>query len=438
MSWPVTTQRLDDGRIAIGGIPLTELAAEYGTPLYVFDEETIRQRSRMILGAFRAAWPDSKVVYAAKAYIAPAIGAILHEEGIGLDVVSGGELFAGLRAGIPASDMTFHGNNKHKDELREALRAGIGAVAVDNDLEIDLLKELAAEGFGPIPVVIRLNPGLSPHTHDKMRTGALDSKFGFPIETGAADAAADIIAEAGVFDLMGYHAHVGSQIFDPDLVRQTIAALMAFGAGVRDRHGIAPRIIIPGGGFGVRDDASGLDVSITHWARAAAEALDTGCARYGFERPTLVVEPGRSIVGPAGVALYTVGARKEIPGVRTYVSVDGGMSDNIRPSLYGAKYSASIASRAEEGPRETVAISGRYCESGDLLINAIDLPRLERGDLLALPMSGAYCLAMASNYNLAPRPAAVMIGGGVARLFRRRETYEDMLSMELMPSGVGR
>jgi diaminopimelate decarboxylase len=438
MSWPITTQRFDDGRLAIGGIPLADLAEEYGTPLYVFDEATIRQRAAMFRETFRSVWPDSRVVYAAKAYIAPAIGAILHEEGIGLDIVSGGELFAGLRSGIPARDMTFHGNNKQKGELREALEAGIGSIAVDNDLEIELLKELATEGFAPIPVVIRLNPGLSPHTHHKMRTGALDSKFGFPIETGAAMRAVDAIAAAGVFDVQGYHAHVGSQIFDPDLVRQTIAALLEFGAAVRDRHGIAPRVIIPGGGFGVRDDASGMDVSVQRWAEASAEALREGCAQHGLPEPALVIEPGRGIVGPAGVAVYTVGARKEIPGVRTYISVDGGMSDNIRPSLYGAGYSAALASRSEEGSRETVTISGRYCESGDLLIESIDLPRLEPGDLLALPMSGAYCLAMASNYNLAPRPAAVMIRDGAARLFRRRETYEDMLAVELIPDPVGR
>ncbi|MFM9107804.1 MAG: diaminopimelate decarboxylase [Chloroflexota bacterium] len=438
MSWPVTTERLDDGRIAVGGIPLSALASEFGTPLYVFDEATIRQRARMYRETFRAAWPDSRIVYAAKAYIAPAIGQILHEEGIGLDVVSGGELYAGLRAGIPAAEMTFHGNNKLKAELREALQAGIGAIALDNDHEIELLTALAAEGFGPIPVVIRLNPGLSPSTHHKMRTGALDSKFGFPIETGAARVAADAVAAAGVFDLLGYHAHVGSQIFDPELVGQTIAALLDFAAEVRDRHGIAPRVIIPGGGFGVRADASGQDVSVARWAETAAAALAAGCDRHGFARPGLVVEPGRGIVGPAGVAVYEVGARKEIPGVRTYISVDGGMADNIRPSLYGARYSAALASRAEGGPRETVAISGRYCESGDLLIEEIDLPRLLPGDLLALPMSGAYCLAMASNYTLAPRPAAVMIRDGEARLFRRRETYEDMLSTELQPSTANR
>lgn len=433
MSWPMTTERLPDGRLAIGGVALTDLAAEFGTPLYVFDEATFRQRARGIRETFLAAWPDSRVVYAGKAYIAPTLGAILREEGIGLDVASGGELYAGLMSGIPAADMTFHGNNKSRGELREALEAGIGTIAIDNEHEIALLADLAGQGCAPVPAVLRVNPGLAPETHAKMKTGALDSKFGLPIETGAAMAAVDAMVATGMFDLQGYHAHVGSQIFDAQLVRQTIAALLEFAAAVRDRHGIPLRVIIPGGGFGVRDDASGADVSIAAWASAAADELRSGCARLGLDLPQLVVEPGRAIIGPAGVAVYTVGARKEIPGVRTYVSVDGGMSDNIRPSLYGARYSAAVANRGEAGPRETVTVAGKYCESGDILIHDVDLPVLRADDLLALPMAGAYCLAMSSNYNLAPRPAAVLVTDGRARLFRRRETYDDMLRMEALP-----
>lgn len=436
MSWPITTSRLPDGRLAIGGAPVDRLAAEFGTPLYVFDETTLRGRARMFRETFSQAWPDSRVVYAAKAYIAPAIGAILNEEGIGLDIASGGELYAGQVAGIPPANMTFHGNNKGESELREALVAGIGLIAVDNDHEIGLLRRLADEGQGPIPIILRLNPGLSPHTHHKMRTGALDSKFGFPIETGAAMTAVANIVQNGGFDLRGYHAHVGSQIFDPMLVRETIGALLAFSVKVRDRFGVTPVTIVPGGGFGVADDASGKDAPVREWAESAASALRDGCARFGLPEPELVVEPGRAIVGPAGVALYRVGARKEIPGVRTYVSVDGGMSDNIRPSLYGARYSAALASRTEDGPRETVTISGKYCESGDVLIDGIELPVLRPDDLLAIPMAGAYCMSMASNYNLAPRPAAVMVGDGRARLFRRRETYADMLAAEIMPDSV--
>jgi diaminopimelate decarboxylase len=437
MSWPETTTRLPDGRLAIGGLPLADLANEYGTPLYVFDEATLRSRARSIRGAFSAAWPNSRVVYAAKAYIGPMIGSILEQEQIGLDVASGGELYAGLQAGMPAANMTFHGNNKGVDELREALVAGVGLIAVDNDHEIELLARLAAEGLGPIRIVLRLNPGLAPHTHHKMRTGALDSKFGLPIATGAAMAAARRAIQAG-FDLRGYHAHVGSQIFDPDLVRATISALLAFAAEVRDDLSVVPITIVPGGGFGVADDASGNDVSIAAWADAAAEALREGCARHNLGEPELVVEPGRAIVGPAGVALYRVGARKAIPGVRTYVSVDGGMADNIRPSLYGARYSAALANRAGAGERETVTIAGKYCESGDVLIEDIDLPRLRADDVLAVPMAGAYCLAMASNYNMAPRPAAVMVTDGAVRLFRRRETYADMLAAEVTPLSVVR
>ncbi|MCC6314994.1 MAG: diaminopimelate decarboxylase [Thermomicrobiales bacterium] len=433
MTWPATAEWTPGGELTIGGVAASALAERYGTPLYVFDEATLRGRARAIRAAFTAAWPRSRVVYAGKAYLSPTLAAMLWEEGIGLDVVGGGELYAGLAAGVPAAAMTMHGNNKSERELREALEAGIGSIAVDNDLEIEMLARLATEQASPIPIVMRLNPGIIPNTHAKMLTGALDSKFGFPITTGAAAAAVDRVVAAGCFDLAGYHAHVGSQVFDPALVAETIGALLAFAAIMRDRHGIAPRTIVPGGGFGVADDASGDDVSIETWATTAAAALREGCARYGFAEPELVVEPGRAIIGPAGVTLYRVGARKEIPGVRTYVSVDGGMSDNIRPALYGAAYSAALANRTAEGPYERVSIAGKYCESGDVLIEAIDLPRLQPGDLLAVPMTGAYCLAMASNYNLAPRPAAVLVNDGVSRLFRRRETYADVLASELLP-----
>lgn len=434
MSWPDTTVRDASGRLVIGGCSLPDLAAEFGTPLYVFDEATIRNRSRMLRQAFEAVYPNSRIVYAAKAYIAPMIGSILNEEGIGLDVASGGEIYAGLVSGIPAERMTFHGNNKGLMELREAVQAGIGLIAVDNDYEISLLAQLAQEGFTRIPVVLRVNPGLDPHTHEKMRTGALDSKFGLPISTGAAMRAVEAMAAVPAIQLLGYHAHVGSQIFDASLVGATVSALLDFGAEVRDRFGFAPRVVIPGGGFGVRDDASGADVSINAWAETAAAAIRDRCAVHGLDAPELVVEPGRAIVGPAGVSIYTIGARKEIPGVRTYVSVDGGMSDNIRPSLYGARYSAAVANRAESGPREIVTISGKYCESGDILIKDIDLPVLQAGDLLSLPMAGAYCMSMASNYNLAPRPAAVLVADGRATLFRRRETYADMLAAEVLPA----
>ncbi len=431
-SWPVTTKRNEQGALEIGGLSVVDLATEFGTPLYVFDEKTLRERARRIRLAFATAYERSTLVFAGKAYLSPSLMNILVQEQVGLDVVSGGEIYAGLAAGVDPADMIFHGNNKSRGELEEAVAANVGLVAIDNHLEISLLDDIATLLGKEVRVLLRLNPGVDPHTHDKMRTGARDSKFGFPVWDGQATRAAAAVIETKHLKLVGYHAHVGSQIFDPTLVRQTVAAIMSFAAEVRDRFGITPEFIVPGGGFGVADDASGAEVSIEHWAEEAAEAIRAGCMKNNFSHPILIVEPGRTIIGPAGVAIYSVGARKVISSERTYVSIDGGMADNIRPALYGARYSAELANReGSDEPRETVTISGKYCESGDILIDNALLPPLNVGDLLAVPMAGAYCLAMASNYNFAPRPAAVLVNGGQVRLIRRRETYEDMLQAEV-------
>ena len=437
MPWPVTTRRTIVGEIELGGVPASVLAREFGTPLYVFDEETLRMRARLFRDTFRRAYERSKIVYAGKAYLSPTLMRILVEEGVGLDVVSGGEIYVGLAAGVPPSAMIFHGNNKSRAELEEAVRAGVGLIAVDNDLEITHLESVAREFDRVIEIVLRLNPGVDPHTHHKMRTGALDSKFGFPIGDGQAAAAAERICESKKIRLVGYHAHVGSQIFDPRLVEQTIDEIMTFAAVVRGRFGATPEVIIPGGGFGVADDASGADVSIEEWATAVAGSIVRGCQRHGFDLPVIVVEPGRGIIGPAGVTLYEVGARKSIPGQRTYISIDGGMADNIRPALYGAEYAISLANRDPASEQLiAVTIAGKYCESGDVLIENALLPALEPGDLLAVPMTGAYCLSMASNYNLAPRPAVVLVHEGQARLIRRRESYEDLLRTEIEVAGA--
>ncbi len=437
-AWPDTTERDVNGVLHVGGVSLQALAREFGTPLYVYDEETLRNRAREIRDIFAAAYPRSRVAYAGKAGMSPALVSILSDEGLGLDVVSGGEIFAGQKAGMDPRRMIFHGNNKGRDELEQALVAGVGLIAVDSLHELDLLQEVAERIEIHPEVVLRLNPGVDPHTHHKMRTGATDSKFGFPVWDGQAAAAASRVAASSVLHLAGYHAHVGSQIFDATLVSQTLAAMMQFATMVFRDHGIAPKVIIPGGGFGVSDDASGADVSIVEWAASAARTLTEHAAAGGYDLPELVVEPGRAIIGPAGVAIYEVGSRKEIGGTRTYVSVDGGMSDNIRPSLYGARYSAGLVNRDGSGQaHETVTIAGKYCESGDVLIDGISLPVLHAGDLLALPMAGAYCLAMSSNYNLAPRPAVVLVNQGHARLIRRRETYADMLQNEIYEPNVG-
>src|SRR5215213_9818279 len=436
MSWPKTTRRTAEGSLEFGGVSAVDLAREFGTPLYVFDEETLRMRARTIRDAFLDVYERSRLVYAGKAYLSPALMHILVEEGIGLDVVSGGEIYAGLLAGVDPTQMIFHGNNKSRVELEEAVAAGVGLIAIDNDLEITLLENAARDSARNVDVVLRLNPGVDVHTHHKMRTGATDSKFGFPVWDGQAEEAAARICRSPQLRLVGYHAHVGSQIFDPTLVAETISVIMEFAGRVHVRSGVIPAVVIPGGGFGIADDASGADVDIGAWAKAAAQAIERGCLTQGFPLPVLVVEPGRAIIGPAGVALYSVGSQKTVPMVRTYVSVDGGMADNIRPALYGAHYTATLANRDSAGqPLQTVTIAGKYCESGDVLINDALLPELEVGDLLAVPMTGAYCLAMASNYNLSLRPAVVIVADGRARLIRRRETYADLLRNDIFDSG---
>lgn len=431
MLWPETTTRDEQGVLTVGGKRLTDLAAEFGTPLYVFDESTLRARARRVVAAMRAAYPRPRVLYAGKAYLSPAIVRLLREEGLGLDVVSGGELYGGLRAGVPASEVTFHGNNKSEAELRQAVEAGVGLIAVDNDLELRRLSALANEFGTRVPVLLRLNPGIDVHTHDKIKTGAIDSKFGFPLWSGDAERAVAAVVASGGLDLRGYHAHLGSQLLDPEASRLAVELLIEFGARMRDRHGVSPAVISPGGGFGIAYGEQDDEAVFEEWARITGETAIRASERHGLPLPELTVEPGRSIVGPAAVALYEIGASKAIPGVRHYVSVDGGMADNIRPTLYDARYTAEVANRLAEGETAPVTIAGRFCESGDILIEQIALPPLEPGDLLAMPAAGAYALPMASNYNAVPRPAVVLVDNGAARLIRRRETYEDVFAAEI-------
>jgi diaminopimelate decarboxylase len=431
MLWPETTQRNDDGILQIGGVAATELAKRFGTPLYVFDEATLRNRARTIKCAYDRAYPRTRVVYAGKALLSLPILRILHEEGLGLDVVSGGELFAGMQADIPPSAITFHGNNKSEQELREAIAAGVGLIAVDNHFELAALAQLTADLTTKVPVLLRLNPGVDVHTHDKIKTGVIDSKFGFPIWNGdAARAVEETVAIRGL-ELAGYHAHLGSQLFDAETMRVAINEMIDFAAEMRNRHGVTPREFSPGGGYGIAYTDRDSEANVDEWAATIATCLTEACSRHELPLPELVVEPGRTIVGPSAVALYQVGAIKDIPGVRRYVSVDGGMADNIRPSLYNARYTAAIANRAGSGPEAKVTIAGKYCESGDILIQDVELPALHSGDLLAVPAAGAYCLAMASNYNHALRPAVVLVKEGEARLIRRRETYDDLIATEV-------
>lgn len=430
MLWPQTTSRTADGTLEIGGVAVSALAARFGTPLYIYDEATIRSRAATIRDAFAAAYQDARVVYAGKAFLNSAVLRVLQSEGYGLDVVSGGELYAGLHAGFDPAEITFHGNNKSRAELEQALAANIGRIVIDNDHEIDLLAELTRGRATPVTVLLRLNPAIDVHTHEKIATGVADSKFGFPIATGQAERAVAAVQAQRGLDLAGYHAHIGSQIFAARSYVEAIDELLAFAAAMRDWHGVALRELSPGGGYGIAYLPGEEPADVAAWAGVIAAAVSEQCARWGLPLPALTVEPGRSIVGPAGVALYVVGAIKTIPGVRTYISVDGGMADNIRPTLYGARYHAEIANRCGSGVPEPVTIAGKYCESGDVLIDRVALPPVRSGDLLAMPAAGAYCLAMASNYNLAPRPAIVMVRDGAARLIRERETFADLVRFD--------
>lgn len=432
MLWPETTHRNADGEIVIGGISTAVLAEEFGTPLYVFDETTLRRRARIAVTAALAGGPGSRAVFASKALELPVILALLAEEGLGIDVVSGGELYVALQSGVDPSTITFHGNNKSEQELREAIAANIELIAVDNLHELDLLECVTKDREKPFSVLLRVNPGIDVHTHDKIATGVLDSKFGFPLWNGYAAVAVARALEIPGITLKGFHCHLGSQLFDEHAAELAIEKIVEFAAEMRQKHGIEIEIISPGGGMGISYLEGMPEMDIAEWMGSTADALERSCALAGMPQPALVFEPGRWIVGPAGVALYRVGSRRDIDGVRSYVSVDGGMADNIRPTLYDATYTAELANRQGAGS-ETVTIAGKYCESGDVLIRDIDLPKLEPGDLLAVPAAGAYCIPMASNYNLALKPAVVLVSEGTAKLIRRRETYADLLALDVMP-----
>ena len=417
-----------DGHVALDGVDLVTVADEFGTPVYVYDEATIRNRARAYSEALREAYPgEALVCYAGKAYCAPWLLRIIKDEDLGLDVVSGGELYVAQKTGFPAERIVFHGNNKSPDELEQALSTGVGRIVVDNLEEIERLSALAHKANIVQRVLLRVAPGVEAHTHVHIQTGVLDTKFGLSIQTGAAAEAVGRIRRSEGLELAGLHAHIGSQIFELQPYRETVRRVFEF---ARDAA-VQLRELSPGGGFGVRYTPDDVALSPTQACQAIAKAVCEAASEFNAALPRLSIEPGRSIVGSAGVAVYRVGSIKRIEGVRTYVAVDGGMADNIRPTAYGALYSPVLANRAKDVADANVAVAGRYCESGDVLVREAVLPMPKVGDLVAIPASGAYQLSMASNYNLVPRPAVVVIKDGTARLVRRRETYQDLVRSEV-------
>jgi diaminopimelate decarboxylase len=426
MLFPITYRVNSRGRMEVGGCDLVELAAEHGTPLYIYDEDTVRQRSAEFVSAMGDA---GQVLYSAKAFASPAFLRIVAEEGLGLDVVSAGELNLALRSGFPAGRIYFLGNNKSAEELDLAARAGC-RIVIDGSYEFELLRRVVPEG-SKVQAELRISPGIKPDTHDFISTGQLDSKFGFSIENGQARAAIEQALAHPRVELVGLHSHIGSQIFDLRGHAAAMEVMLDLVAELKRDLGFEPAHLGAGGGLGIAYTRSDDPPTPRDFVETLRGSLVAGTARRGLTTPRLVVEPGRSIAGPAGVTLYTAGSIKDIPGVRRYVAVDGGMGDNIRPKLYGARYEVLKAAAPDAAPAGKVTIAGKYCESTDILVTDAELPTIESGDILCVPATGAYCLAMASNYNGIPRPAVVMVKDGTSRVIRRRETLEDLLLAEV-------
>jgi len=429
--FPDSAEVDSQGELILGGCKASDLAAEYGTPVYVLDEDTLRARCRSFIDEFRKIYPATSVSYARKAYINPILAKLFLEEGMGFDVVSGGELATTVSAGIPMDEVYFHGNNKTPQELEEALEHSIGWVVVDSFHEIELLDRLAGEAGKTQNILIRVSPGVDPHTHEYTTTGILDSKFGFSIQTGHAAEAIRLGLAAKNLNLCGLHFHLGSPIFELEPYRVAVDLVLRFAAQFRE-EGLELQRFSPGGGFAISYKREDEPPAVSDYAEAIISTMTETCQDLGMELPSLVIEPGRAIIGPAGVALYRVGAIKDVPGVRKFVSVDGGMGDNIRPALYQAEYEVLAANKASQELVEKVTIAGKYCESGDLLATDVMLPKLEAGDLLAIPAAGAYCPSMASTYNMNPKPPMVLVKDGKSRLIRRRETYQDLLHLDLV------
>ncbi len=427
---PLTAKADADGVLEIGGCNVRDLAKEFGTPLYIYDEHTIRETCRAYLREFQAQLAVARAHYAGKAWLNPALTRILVEEGFGLDVVSAGELHVALAGGMDPEHIAFHGNGKTRDELEYALDKGIGRIMVDNDDELGLLDQLTTERAREQRIMLRITPGVDAQTHAKTTTGLRDSKFGFPLPSGQAEAAVVRAMAAPFLDLTGLHIHLGSPLFNVEPYADGIATIGRFAAEMKQRHGYVWREFSPGGGMALTYTADRVAPETDRYAVEIANAIHTACDTHGLPMPDVHIEPGRSVVGRAGVALYTVVSRKHIPETRNYVTVDGGMADNIRPAMYESKYEAAAAEQMHTAPSLVATIAGKFCESGDILVRDANLPSLQVGELIAIPASGAYQVAMESNYNLALRPAIVMVNDGDARLVRRRQTLDDLLLLE--------
>ena len=423
----------DRGHLTIGGADTLELAAQFGTPLYAFDETQIRSTCRRYKASIEKYYGGyGRPAYASKAFCCKEMCRIAASEGMGLDVVSSGELYTALAAGFPAENIYFHGNNKTPEELAYAIRSGVGHIVADNIAELDILEQLASAANAHQKVLFRVKPGVDAHTHDFVKTGCIDSKFGFALETGEAFESIRRAASLSCLVVEGIHCHIGSQIFDIDPFELAAERMLGLAAKVRDELGFEMETLNMGGGIGIKylqtDDPQSYEIFLER----ISSAIEANCAKHNLKKPFLVIEPGRSIVAPAGITIYKVGAVKEIPGIRTYVSVDGGMTDNPRYALYQSKYDMMIANKATETKSQSVTVAGRCCESGDLLGEDVPLQKAQVGDTLAVLATGAYNYSMASHYNRVPKAAVVMIGeNSEPRVIVKRESYEELLRSDI-------
>jgi len=426
--WPVTVRRGADGALAVGGVDVRDIAAEYGTPAYVFDDADFRTRCR----DFREAFAGADVYYAAKAFCAKAVLRVVAEEGLHVDVCTGGELAVALAAGVPAALIKVHGNNKSVAELTRAMRAGVGCIVVDSFDEITRLADLA-RSLGVRPrVMVRVTVGVEAHTHEFIATAHEDQKFGFSLGSGRAFEAVAQILREDVLELIGLHSHIGSQIFDTSGFEISARRVMGLQDEIRAEFGVELPEVDLGGGFGIAYTTQDDPATPGDLAGRMFKIVEQECAARSLSVPHVSIEPGRALVGPSMFTLYEVGTVKDVDGIRTYVSVDGGMSDNIRTALYDATYSATLANRASEAGPMLARVVGKHCEAGDIVVKDEFLPAdLRPGDLVAVPGTGAYCRSMASNYNHVPRPPVIAVSDGKARVIVRRETEEDLLSLDV-------
>lgn len=427
---PLTAEVRGD-HLFVGGVDMVELARTQGTALYVYDEADLRSRMSRYRKAFAQAYPDSGVLYAGKAFMNKEVVRIAAEEGMELDVSGGGELAVAIAAGFPLERVHVHGNNKTPQELREAVSAGVGVIVVDSRIEAARISQIAGELGRTQRIYMRITPGVEADTHEYIRTGCEDSKFGFTMLDDFAFACVKDVMGMPNLDLVGFHCHIGSQIFALHSFGEAAQVMIRFIARVKEAYGLEVAELDLGGGLGVAYTAEDRPSTIEDFARITAESVKRYCAELGVAPPRLLVEPGRSLVATAGLTLYTVGILKTLPGVRKYVAIDGGMSDNIRTALYRASYEPVIANKASQPRTEIVTLCGKHCESGDAVVVDMPIQTPELEDIVAVFGTGAYCSSMASNYNGQPRPAIVFVKDGEARVVTRRETYADIMSRDL-------